>query len=95
MVARDGSRTPRGRFVPAGVPREPWQFLGRGGGPRICRISREISRRREIRRTHVLHGRPTPVPTSLHHALRRMRAATIRLNYTPNIRHMDTDVERG
>jgi len=31
----------------------PWQFLGRGGGPRICRISREISRRRDSQDTHI------------------------------------------
>lgn len=82
--------TPPGRFVPAGLPREPWQFLGRGGGPRICRISREISRRRDSQDTHITREADDYVDIVTSRVTSYSRArVTIRLNYTPNSRHMD------
>lgn len=79
---------PPGTVCPCKTPAGARGFLGHGGGSRICRISREISRRRlrQRRRIHILHGRPTPPSTSLHRIC--ARAVTIRLNYTPNSRHM-------
>lgn len=54
------------------------------------------------RRVHILHGRPTSPSTSLHCALHRVRerararVVTIRVNYTPNSRHMDgTMIQKG
>lgn len=79
---------PPGTVCPCKTPAGARGFLGHGGGSRICRISREISRRRlrQRRRIHILHGRPMPPSTSLHRIC--ACAVTIRLNYTPNSRHM-------
>lgn len=39
---REGCDSPRDGLSLQDSHGSPWQFLGRGGGPRICRISRDV-----------------------------------------------------
>lgn len=99
LRANEGSRKntrirdpPSGRFVPAGLPRETVAVPGaRRRAAHLSNLPGDIPQK--TRRTHVLHGTPTPPLTSLHRALHRM-CSILRLDYTPNFRHMDT-VEGG